>query len=456
MVPPEQFVAAAGAANRRLPRPASEIASLYKRYELEKRKRNLLDFDDLLARTADALERDAEFAAAQQWRFRHLFVDEFQDATPLQLRLLRAWLGERTDLCVVGDPAQAIYGFAGADPTPLADFGRYFPGGRSITLVHNFRSVSPIVATSEAALGPSAEVMRDPPRATRTTGGRPTIMEYESDVIEASSVAEACWRAFADGVPWSEMGILFRTNAQLSLFERACARRGVPFRALADSERFVARPAVRPLVRRLRELEHDAPTRGFAGHLADLAVEAFHEESREHVDAAELDAHRSMLLELGREYLSSESGRGSVAGFAAWVDVATADAVMPTAGVDLVTFHRAKGLEWRVAFVCGLERGLVPISWATTPEARAEERRLLHVALSRASDELRLSWARSRTVRGRTAERKPSSWLADLERVIEELPRRDLDPRTELAAVRATLASAAAPGPRPRRRRVHR
>ncbi len=455
LVPPEHFVAAAHAANRRVPRSAAEIAGLYERYEREKRKRNLLDFDDLLARTAEALERDPEFAAAQQWRFRHLFVDEFQDATPLQLRLLRAWLGERPDLCVVGDPAQAIYGFAGADPTPLADFASHFPGGRSIMLVHNFRSASPIVVTSEAALGANADVVRDPPRATRAAGLRPTITAYDTDVIEASTVADACWRAFADGVPWSEIGILFRTNAQSALFEQACARRGVPFRAVTETERWVARPTVHLLVGRLREMERDAPARGFAEHLADLAVDAFDEESTRGLDAAELEAHRSMLLELGREYLACEPGRGSAASFVAWIDVATADAVLPAAGVDLVTFHRAKGLEWRVAFVCGLERRLVPISWATTPDSRAEERRLLHVALSRASDELRLSWARTRTLRGRAVAREPSPWLADLERVVHDLPRSEIDPRTELAAVRATLAGATPPAPSSRRR-LHR
>jgi ATP-dependent DNA helicase UvrD/PcrA len=456
MVPPEQFVAAARAANRRLPRSAVEVAAVYERYEREKRRRNLLDFDDLLARTAEALERDPEFAAAQQWRFRHVFVDEFQDATPLQLRLLRAWLASRTDLCVVGDPAQAIYGFAGADPTPLADFARHFPGGRSIALLHNFRSAAPVVTTAEAALGTGAEVVRDPPRATRTAGVAPTITAYDSGEAEATAVAGACWRAFADGVPWTEIGILFRTNAQSALFEHACARRGVPFRALTERERFVARPTVRPWVQRLRELERAVPHRTLSEHLADLAVDTLDENVIRELDATELETHRSILLELGREFLACEPGRGSVTSFVAWTDVATADSVPRAAGVDLVTFHRAKGLEWRLTFVCGLEQGLVPISWATTPEARAEERRLLHVALSRAENELRLSWARTRHARDKTVPRHPSPWLGDLERVVRDLPRQEVDPRAELAAVRATLDAAAPPAPSPRRRRVHR
>ena len=128
MITPDRYADAARATERRVPRPAGDLAALYARYEAEKRRRHLLDFDDLLGWCADAIERDADFAASQRWRFRHLFVDEFQDATPLQTRLLRAWLGDRPDLCVVGDGAQAIYAFAGADASPLARVLAALPG----------------------------------------------------------------------------------------------------------------------------------------------------------------------------------------------------------------------------------------------------------------------------------------------------------------------------------------
>ena len=127
LIPPEQYAAATRAAERRVPRPAAEMADLYARYESEKRRKRWLDFDDLLGTCSDAIDRDPDFAAAQRWRFRHLFVDEFQDATPLQTRLLRAWLGDRSDLCVVGDGAQAIYAFAGADASPLTQFAAPLP-----------------------------------------------------------------------------------------------------------------------------------------------------------------------------------------------------------------------------------------------------------------------------------------------------------------------------------------
>jgi DNA helicase-2/ATP-dependent DNA helicase PcrA len=450
LITPDRYVVAARAAARRSARAPDAVADLYARYEHEKRRRHLVDFDDLLLLTADAMATDADFAASQRWRFRHVFVDEFQDATPLQLRLLRAWLGERTDLCAVGDPSQSIYGFVGADASPLAEFARTFPGGQTVTLVHNYRSSAPVVAAAEAVLAAPPEAGREPPRAVRPGGDHPTITAYADDAAEASAVADACWRAFTAGVPWNGMAILFRTNAQASLFETACTRRGVPFR-IRDGASFAARPAVRLLLRRLRDCEREAPARPFAVHLAELALDLDADESAGSIPRDELAEHRDALLELGREYLAADGGRGSTAAFTAWLELATRGEQRNAPGVDLATFHRAKGLEWHTVFVCGLERGLVPISWASTTEARAEERRLLHVALSRATDVLHVSWARARTVGGRRAEREPSPNLVELQRCIDGLDHVRVEPATALAGVKATLAAASPPAPRPRR-----
>jgi DNA helicase-2/ATP-dependent DNA helicase PcrA len=452
LIPPDRYVVAARAAGRRSARAPDAVADVYARYEHEKRRRHLVDFDDLLLLTADAIATDADFAASQRWRFRHVFVDEFQDATPLQFRLLRAWLGERTDLCAVGDPAQSIYGFAGADASPLAEFARAFPGGQTVTLVHNYRSSAPVVAVAEAALAAPARPSGEPPRAVRLGGDHPTITEYADDAAESAAVADACWRAFTAGVPWNGMAILFRTNAQASLFETACTRRGVPFR-LRDGASFAARPAVRLLLRRLRECEREAPTRHFADHLAELAIDLETDESARSVPPDELAEHRDALLELAREYLAADGGRGSTAAFTAWLELATRGEQGGAPGVDLATFHRAKGLEWHTVFVCGLERGLVPISWASTADARAEERRLLHVALSRATDVLHVSWARVRTVGARRADRDPSSLLAELQCCLDGLECVRVEPAAQLAGVKATLAAVSPPPPTRRRTR---
>jgi DNA helicase-2/ATP-dependent DNA helicase PcrA len=479
MITPDEYAAAARAAERRLPRSPEELADLYARYEAEKRRKRWLDFDDLLGRCADAIERDPDFAAAQRWRFRHLFVDEFQDATPLQVRLLRAWLGGRSDLCVVGDGAQAIYAFAGADASPLTDFGRHFPGGRSIALAYNYRSTDAIVAVAEAALGPASGVERDPPRAVRPADRPAALVAFDDDTHEAVMIAEACWHEFTGGVPWDRMAVLFRTNAQSSAFETALSRRGIPFR-VTGSQRFASRPVVRALLDRLREAERDAPARAFTDHLADLAADADTDSETEPSAEAkerghpptlssdepvkpadssadeELRTHRDALLRLGRDYAAAEAGAGSVAGFVSWLEFATRAGASDERGVDLVTFHRAKGLEWQVVFVTGLERGLVPISWAGTPAARAEERRLLHVALGRAEDRLHCSWARERTSHGRRSARQPSPWLGELEQAIQRMPVPPVDKSARIGDALSKLQLANPPQPTSHARRVSR
>ena len=175
---------------------------------------------------------------------------------------------------------------------------------------------------------------------------------------------------------------------------------------MADTGRFATRSDVKPFLDHLRTREREDP-HSFAEHLAELATD-------DALAVGDVRTQRDLILELGREYLADERG-ASVAGFATWLDLATRADVAIEPGVTLATFHRAKGLEWPLVFVTGLERGLVPISWATSADARAEERRLLHVALSRAESELHLSWARRRTLGTRHVTREPSAWLASLE-----------------------------------------
>jgi len=473
MIPPDAYAAAAHATGRRLARPTHELADLYARYEAEKRRHRWLDFDDLLAHCADAIDQDADFAAAQRWRFRHFFVDEFQDATPLQTRLLRAWLGDRSDLCVVGDGAQAIYAFAGADTSPLTDFPRHFSGGRVLCLVYNYRSTNRVVEVAEAALGPASGVERDPPRPVRPAERAVSIVAYDDDVHEAAMVADACWHEFTCGVPWNRMAILFRTNAQSSLFETAFARRGVPFR-VTGAPRFANGPAVRVLLDQLRSAEREHPTSSFADHLADLAADADSDSDDELSSPSppnpvatagsgaaattddELRSYRDQLLRFGREYATANPTAASVGGFISWLDFATRGESGTDRGVDLVTFHRAKGLEWQVVYITGLERGLVPISWADNPATRAEERRLLHVALGRAEDWVQCSWARERTVRGRRTARQPSPWLAELEAAIACHPVPPVDRKARIGDALAALERSAQPVPTSHSRRGRR
>src|SRR4051812_29051565 len=205
---PAAYAEAAARAGRTPKLPLDRVADVYRRYQEEKRKRGVIDFDDLIRLTAQALETDAEFAATQRWRFRHLFVDEFQDVSRAQLRLLRAWLAERDELCVVGDPDQAIYSFAGADPSYLTAFEEHFPGATTVRLGVNYRSTPQIVDAARAVLP-----ARD--RATVQTvlgaGPAPTIAKYTDGETEARGIAQKLRDTYSPGGrPWSSMAVLYR------------------------------------------------------------------------------------------------------------------------------------------------------------------------------------------------------------------------------------------------------
>jgi DNA helicase-2/ATP-dependent DNA helicase PcrA len=433
LVAPEAYVPAAARAGREPSRPSAEVADLYRRYEEVKRKKRVIDFDDLLWWCGDALETDEEFASGQRWRFRHLFVDEFQDVSPAQLRLIRGWLGDRSDLTVVGDPDQAIFAFTGADPGALTGFTDAFRGARVVRLDRNYRSTPQVVAAAEALL---ADAGRPRPvrTASRAGGPPPTITSYDDETIEAQAVAARLRELRTPTLGWSAFAVLYRTNAQSAAFEAALGAAGIPTRVRGDA-RFLDRPEVRAAFDQLRAAAESAPGATFADHLGDLAADpgtpdpgvlelGTNEAGPGGQTGARHDAadearreHAAAVARLGREYLAAEGGTGSVEGFLAWVTTALRGDV-PSVGsdaVELLTFHRSKGLEFHTVFVTGLERGLVPIFHADTPAERAEERRLLYVALTRAEEGLHLSWARRRALGTRVVGRAPSPWLAPIE-----------------------------------------
>jgi DNA helicase-2/ATP-dependent DNA helicase PcrA len=359
---------------------------------------------------------------------------------------VQAWLGDRSDLCVVGDPDQAIYGFAGADASYLAGFRRVFPPDRfpdvgTVQLGSNYRSTPQVVAAASAVLGPPGR-RRRPVRAARPDGPQPTFTEFDTADDEARGVARALRASESAQLPWSRMAVLYRVNAQSALFEEALTRSGIPF-SVRGGERFLDRQEVQVALDDLRRAASAAPHRAFAEHLTDFATDAEaeseSEERREHVDA---------LVRLGHEYLEADGGRGSVDGFLEFLQTSLRGDDAGTSSsnaVELLTFHRAKGLEFDTVFVTGLERGLVPISHAKTPEAMDEEQRLLYVALSRAERALHLTWARERTVGGRAARRTRSSWVQRVEDSVhppEPGARGDGRARDSIAAARERVARA--------------
>ena len=410
MIGPEQFEDSVRAEGRSLPAGVTPggLAGLYDRYENEKRRRGLIDFDDLLGHCADALERDPEFAGAQRWRFRHIYVDEFQDLNPLQHRLLLAWLGTSRDLFVVGDPHQAIYGWNGADPGLLAQVPQRWPGTEVIHLDANHRCTRQIVEAA-AVLGPPGGHLHSAGRE----GPTPEVKAYASEVAEASGIAAELKQGHADGRRWGSMAVLTRTNAQLVPIQQALGASGIPFWAPSQAA-VLDDPAARQALQRVRR----DPGRPMQAVVADLAAEA--EEARLAESETGDDASRgvlTVLVDLARSFAGQEPGSTS-GRWLAWLPTALRDSSDGPGRSDTVTlcsFHRAKGLEWASVWVAGLEQGLVPIGRAATAEAEAEEQRLLYVALTRAATELRCSWARQRTFGTRPVPRDPSRWLGRIE-----------------------------------------
>ncbi len=425
MVTPDAYVEAVARARRKPSLKPEVVAEVYAAYETRKRRGGLVDFDDLLALVARALEEDESFASAQRWRFRHLFVDELQDVNPLQFRLLEAWRGDRYDVTAVGDPQQAIYGWNGADAGFLLDIHRWWPPAEVIELDRSYRSTPEILSDAAAVLRSARQPAREI-LATRAAGPPPHLAGHADDRAEAIAIARAVRMARAPGRRWSEQAVLVRTHAQTHLIAEALRGAGIPHRVRGGAA-FLDRADVR---RALRDLRSATVPLGTA--LADLELQldaqATDEDElldlRDDVDAravvldrqADERAALAALLRMGRDYLRLDPvGRADT--FSSWL-TATVQSEGDHPGsrdaVDVATFHAAKGLEWTTVHIAGAEDGYVPIAHARTAAARAEEARLLYVAMTRAQQDLRITWAEHRTFGGKVVERRRSPLLDPL------------------------------------------
>ncbi|HEY2330795.1 MAG TPA: ATP-dependent DNA helicase UvrD2 [Acidimicrobiales bacterium] len=414
-VDPGGYEAAALLAGRKPPLAVGAMADLYARYEADKRRRGMIDFDDLLLRCVDAFA-DPAFAAAQRWRFRHLFVDELQDLNPAQAALLAAWRGDGTDLCVVGDPNQAIYGWNGADSSYLLDLARE-PGATVVELDDNFRSSPQILAVAASVLAGGG--VGSSLRSHQADGAPPTIRAFATERDEARGIARSVRDRLRPGRPWRHIAVLARTNAQLVTIQEALRAVGIPFRVRGGGG-FLQRPEVQSAIARLQTARRPlrvaiVDLRHELGQLPDPDAAA---QVGEDDDEGTVSERRAMLAELVRladEHLAIDP-EATADGFASWLTTALGDDVDGRRdAVELASFHAAKGLEWPVVFLAGLERGLVPIGHAKTDAALDEERRLLYVAVTRAETELHCSWAAERRFGERSVPRQPSPWLAEIE-----------------------------------------
>jgi DNA helicase-2/ATP-dependent DNA helicase PcrA len=348
------------------------MAELMVAYRREKHTHGVVDLDDLLALTIEAMQRDPAYAEAQRWRFRHLLVDEAQDLNPLQQRLLDELRTGRDDVYLVGDPAQAIYGFNGSDPTLLVEVERRFPGIEVVRLPVNHRCTPQIVGAGVHVL--TTDGMAAHLRSARSDGATVAIVDHDDEHAEATGVARAIAALDRSLVRSSAVAVLARTNAQLASIERALGAARVDVRRAVNG----AGSRIQPVLAHVYRLEAGGPLRQWA-------QDALESED----DTPEAEVGRALL-----DFLRAQPV-GDGAAFRAWVEASDAFG-RASPGVELLTFHGAKGREWHTVHLVGCETSLVPHRSATTNTARSEEARLLYVAVTRATDRLVVNWARRR------------------------------------------------------------
>ena len=415
-IAPRGYAAAAVAALREPPVPVDLFVRTYEGYERAKVRANRIDFDDLLVETVALLEADEEAAATVRARKSWFSVDEYQDTNQLQERLLELWLGDRRDVCVVGDEDQTIYTFTGASSEFLTTFAGRWPGAREIALVRNYRSTPQVLELANRLI--AADGRAKGLVATRPDGPAPVVAKHATAEAELDALAGWIRVRLGEGIVPSEIAVLVRMNAQLASIEEALTRAGIAYQV--RGVRFYDRPEVRSAVEALRRRPRlEAVGADLVAAILARWVEAvgYEEEpaASEGDEGRERQASLETLLAIVEAVVNGDPAADvasvvtELEGRAAHEREGSAD------GVNLLTYHRAKGLEWDAVFLPALEEGTLPIRQAVDDEAALEEeRRLLYVGITRARLHLVLSWAERRDTRGRESKRRPSRFLLDV------------------------------------------
>lgn len=409
---PADYAAAAAKAHRDTPRDPAEIAQLYGAYEDLKRDRAVIDFEDVLLLAVAILQDRHDIAEQVRAQYQHFVVDEYQDVSPLQQRLLDLWLGDRDSLCVVGDASQTIYSFTGATPDHLLNFRTRHPGATVVKLVRDYRSTPQVVHLANGLLSQARGRAADHRLeliSQRDPGPEPLYTEYADEPAEAEGAARRIRALLADGVPASEIAVLFRTNSQSEIYEQALADAGIPYQ-LRGAERFFERAEVREAGAALRGAARFGGNDALLDDVVDLPSQVRAVLSTKGWTTAppagsgavrERWESLAALVRLAEDFARARP-TATLADLVTELDERASAQHAPTVeGVTLASLHAAKGLEWDAVFLVGLTEGMMPITYATTDEQVEEERRLLYVGVTRARHHLSLSWALSRSPGGR-------------------------------------------------------
>ena len=363
-----------------------QLAKVYTAYESVKHQERAIDFEDVLLLTTAMVEEEREVRERIQDQYRFFTVDEYQDISPLQQRLINAWLGSRQELCVVGDPAQTIYSFAGATPVFLNSFTQRFPEAEVVRLTTGYRSTPEIIFTANSILRKGA--MGSELVAINDHGSKPTINAYNDEQAEIAGIVRDISNLISEGTPAQEIAVLARTNNQLIGLEKALNAAGLPYQ-VRNTERFFERKEVRDFLKQVRTASV-IPTEGVSW-LDELRTLA-----QPFLTGGAIDGIAA-LLHLARE-LDSDNGftPKNLRTYLREVEDRVQQNNPPTMPVTtLATLHAAKGLEWERVFLMGVSDGVLPLENNSTTGDQAsidEERRLFYVGITRAKSDLRLSY----------------------------------------------------------------
>lgn len=429
----EQYADALKKHGRTAPIAASKVIDCYRAYEDIKTTPDglLLDFDDLLIHTAGAMENSRAVAEEFRNQYRCFVVDEYQDVTPLQQRVLNAWLGERDNLTVVGDANQTIYSFTGATPHYLMNFSREYPEATVVRLQRDYRSTPQVVELANEVIGQAKGRIagsRLKLVGQRPEGPEPTFNQYDDEPMEARATARTIKRLIDSGVQASEIAVLYRINAQSAVFEQALSEMGVPYQ-VRGGDGFYQRPEIRDAISALVRVSRSPAVVRLQGK--DLLAQVkqvfaglgLTPEEPEGAGARERWQSLSALFDLCRDLVHTNPELNIQALLGQLHTRQQAKHPPTVQGVTLASLHAAKGLEWDAVFLVGLTDGALPIQHALkkaehsplqATEAIEEERRLFYVGITRAREHLELSWSLARAEGGRKT-RQRSRFLDGLE-----------------------------------------